>query len=191
MLRDTPYGKFWAETDQELITFVRSEGGRIYRRELKLAIHARLDQQADALGLKSAEFAGSIRGNTGDHTSRQARAFAEWRDDVMTAARAHLAGLTDIPEDVTPFLDSLPSFDMSAAPKTVTQRQMRLAMLGAGVLDQVQAAFDALPPESRALQIEWDYATEITRVSPLSAVIKSTGITNAQLTQLFRTALTL
>lgn len=191
MLHDTPYGKFWAETPEALAAFILAEGGRIYRRELKLAIHARLDQQADALGLKSAEFAGSIRGNTGDHTSRQARAFAEWRDDVMTAARAHLAGLTDIPEDVTHFLDSLPSFDMSAAPKTVTQRQMRLAMLSAGVLDQVQAAFDALPPQSRALQIEWDYATEIPRVSPLSTVIKSTGITNAQLTQLFRTALTL
>ena len=191
MLYDTRYGKFWAETPEARDAFIRNEGGRIYRRELRGAIHARLDQQADALGLKSAEFAGSIRGNTGDHTSRRAQAFAEWRDDVMTAARAHLAGLTDIPEDVTPFLDSLPSFDMSAAPKTVTQRQMRLAMLGAGILDQVQAAVDALPAGSRALQIEWDYASEISRASPLAAVIKSVGLTNAQLAQLFKTALTL
>lgn len=191
MLYDTRYGKFWAETPEARDAFIRNEGGRIYRRELRGAIHARLDQQADALGLKSAEVAGSIRSNTGDLISRQAQAFAEWRNDVLAAVRMHLDGLTDIPEDATPFLDSLPAFDMSAAPKTVTQRQMRLAMLGAGVLDAVQAAFDALPPESRALQIEWYYATEITRVSPLSTVIKSTGITNAQLTQLFRAALTL
>lgn len=191
MLRDTRYGKFWAETDQELTAFVRTEGGRIYRRELRGAIHARLDQQADDLGLKSAEFAGSLRGNAGDIISRQAQAFAEWRNEVLAAMRAHLDGLTDVPEDVATFMASLPAFDMSAAPKTVTQRQMRLAMLSAGVLDQVQSAFDALPPESRDLQIEWDYATEITRVSPLSTVIKSTGITNAKLTQLFRTALTL
>lgn len=50
----------------------------------------------------------------------------------------------------------------------VTMRQARLALLGAGMLDDVEAAIAAAPP---AVRIEWEYATQIERASPLVAAI--------------------
>jgi hypothetical protein len=47
-------------------------------------------------------------------------------------------------------------------------RQARLALLGAGMLDDVEAAIAAAP---RAVRIEWEYATQIERASPLVAAI--------------------
>lgn len=51
-----------------------------------------------------------------------------------------------------------------AVPFSVTMRQARLALLAAGLLDQVQTAINALPVETRtAAQITWDYSTEVQR----------------------------
>jgi hypothetical protein len=49
-------------------------------------------------------------------------------------------------------------------PQIVSPRQARLALLAAGVLDQVQAAVDAA---GGATKIAWEYATEINRTDPL------------------------
>lgn len=48
---------------------------------------------------------------------------------------------------------------------SVTMRQARLALLGAGLLDDVEAALAAIPDESQrqAAQIEWEYAQEVHR----------------------------
>lgn len=52
------------------------------------------------------------------------------------------------------------------APTSVTMRQARLALLAAGLLDDVQAAIDAMPsPDREAAQIEWDYAATVDRES--------------------------
>lgn len=51
-----------------------------------------------------------------------------------------------------------------AVPSVVTMRQARLALLGAGLLDDVEAAIAALPsPQKEAAKIEWEYSQEVQR----------------------------
>lgn len=65
----------------------------------------------------------------------------------------------------------------------VTPRQARLALLGAGLLTQVEAAVTAA---GGATQITWEYATQIRRDDPLIAQIgTSLGLTQAQIDALF------
>ena len=53
-------------------------------------------------------------------------------------------------------------------PSSVTMRQARLALLGAGLLASVGAAIDSLPsPQKEAARIEWEYASEVQRSSGL------------------------
>ena len=78
-------------------------------------------------------------------------------------------------------------------PQVVTMRQARLALLGAGLLTQVETAIDALPePHRSAARIEWDYSSEVHRskafVQQLGAAL---GLTNQQLDALFTQAATL
>lgn len=75
-------------------------------------------------------------------------------------------------------------------PEAVTARQARLALLGAGKLDDVEAALAQMPgPQGRAAQIEWEYAVEIRRDSPLiAALAPALGLTMEQVDDLFRAA---
>lgn len=53
-------------------------------------------------------------------------------------------------------------------PNSVTMRQARLALLGAGLLAGVDAAIAALPsPTKEAASIEWEYAATVERNSAL------------------------
>lgn len=72
-------------------------------------------------------------------------------------------------------------------PSEATMRQARLALLGAGLLDDVTAAIDALPEPTRtAARIEWEYSTTVQRhrglVQQLSTAL---GMSAAQLDALF------
>lgn len=72
-------------------------------------------------------------------------------------------------------------------PTSVTMRQARLALLGAGKLAGVTAAINALPsPQKEAAQIEWEYSQTVERnrgfVLLLGAAL---GLTDAQLDGLF------
>lgn len=68
-------------------------------------------------------------------------------------------------------------------PATVSMRQARLALLAAGLLPGVAAAMAAA---GEAAQIEWEYATEIRRTSPLvSQMAAALGMADAQLDALF------
>lgn len=70
--------------------------------------------------------------------------------------------------------------------RSVTPRQARLALLAAGLLDQVEATVKAA---GGATQIAWDYATEINRTDPLIASIGSgLSLSDAQIDALFRYA---
>ncbi len=75
-------------------------------------------------------------------------------------------------------------------PQVVSMRQARLALLAAGLLDQVNAAIAAMPgTEGAAARIEWEYAQEVRRDSPLVmglAPLLSLG--DGQLDSLFRVA---
>jgi hypothetical protein len=72
-------------------------------------------------------------------------------------------------------------------PNAVTARQARLALLGAGLLDDVEAALDALTgAQGTAARIEWEYALEIRRDSPLIASLTpSLSLTAEQVNDLF------
>lgn len=66
-------------------------------------------------------------------------------------------------------------------------RQARLALLGAGLLAQVNTAVANMPgAEGDAARIEWEYAQEVRRDSPLVAALSAAfGWTGAQLDDLF------
>ena len=75
----------------------------------------------------------------------------------------------------------------AGVPQQVTMRQARLALLSAGLLDDVEAAIAALPsPQKEAAKIEWEYSQEVQRhngfVSVLSPLL---GMTDEQLDDLF------
>ena len=74
---------------------------------------------------------------------------------------------------------------------TVTMRQARLALLGAGLLTHVDAAIAAIPdPVQRtAAQIEWEYATVIERNSLLvQSLAAGLGLTAPAIDALFEAA---
>ena len=75
-------------------------------------------------------------------------------------------------------------------PKVVSMRQARLALLGAGLLAQVNTAVANMPgAEGDAARIEWEYAQEVRRDSPLVAGLSEIlGLTDETLDNLYRTA---
>lgn len=74
-------------------------------------------------------------------------------------------------------------------PTSVTPRQARLALLSAGLLDQVESAVTAA---GGATKIAWEYATVINRDDPLIISISSSlGLTAEQIDALIAHAATL
>lgn len=74
-------------------------------------------------------------------------------------------------------------------PQSITMRQARLALLGAGLLDTVNAGMAGM---SQAAQIEWEFASEVQRSNPLiGAMAAALGMTDAQLDDLFTLGSTL
>ena len=72
-------------------------------------------------------------------------------------------------------------------PSSVTMRQARLALLGAGLLASVDAAINSLPsPQKEAARIEWEYAAEVQRSSGLVPMMGTAlGLDDAALDDLF------
>ena len=101
----------------------------------------------------------------------------------------------DVVRDATP--EELAEIEALAAaanqptvPQEVSMRQARLALLGRGVLGQVDAAIDSLPsPDSEAARIEWDYSSVVARNSPLVTMMGAAlGLDEDALDELFITA---
>lgn len=68
-------------------------------------------------------------------------------------------------------------------PLSVTPRQARLALFGAGLLEQVEAAVDAAGGQTK---ITWEYATEINRNDPLIQTLGfALGLSDKQIDALF------
>ena len=79
-------------------------------------------------------------------------------------------------------------------PTSVTMRQARLALLGAGLLSQVDAALAAIadPVQRQAAQIDWEYAATVDRGSPLvTNLAASLNLDSAALDSLFTAAASL
>ena len=72
-------------------------------------------------------------------------------------------------------------------PQRVTARQAQLALLDAGLLDDVDAIIEALPANVRAqVRIEWDRATHVERGSTVTQMVATAlGLTAAQVDDLF------
>lgn len=73
-------------------------------------------------------------------------------------------------------------------PDEVTMRQARLALLGAGLLDDVEAAIAAMPdgPGRRAAEITWEFSQTVRRDNAvLIALSASLGLTSGELDALF------
>ena len=71
-------------------------------------------------------------------------------------------------------------------PQVVTIRQAKLALLQAGLLDDVDAA---VAQADRATQIEWEYATEVRRDWPTLLTLQAAlGLTEQQVDDLFISA---
>lgn len=94
-------------------------------------------------------------------------------------------GLLQVPEPAQAQADSVPS--------AVTMRQARLALLGAGLLDDIDAAINGLPsPQKEAARIEWEYSQEVQRHNGFVSVLAPMlGLTEAQTDALFVQAATL
>lgn len=72
------------------------------------------------------------------------------------------------------------------APQQVTIRQARLALLSAGLLDDVEMVITAA---GRAAQLEWEYAAVVERSNPAVAIVQQQqGMTDEQIDGLFREA---
>jgi hypothetical protein len=91
--------------------------------------------------------------------------------------------------DLSDFADALPpelpqyTPPPSKVPTVITMRQARLALLGAGLLDTVNAGISAMP---QAAQIEWEYAQEVRRDNALiSTLAGALGLDEAALDALF------
>jgi len=82
-----------------------------------------------------------------------------------------------------------PSFSISAVPASITPRQLRLALVGAGIsLDAIAAA---LSGNDLAL-IEWEYSSEFRRDHPMVAAIGAQlGMDGDQIDALFIQAATI
>lgn len=78
-------------------------------------------------------------------------------------------------------------------PYRVQMRQARHALLGAGLLSQVEAAIEAFPePAKSTAKIEWEYSTTLDRDNPVVLqLIPLLGLTEQQVDQLFITAASL
>jgi hypothetical protein len=91
-------------------------------------------------------------------------------------------------ENLTP-----PPPEPPVVPSAVTMRQARLALLGAGLLDDIDAAINGLPsPQKEAARIQWEYSQEVQRHHGLVASLApALGLTDAQTDALFLQAKTL
>lgn len=81
----------------------------------------------------------------------------------------------------------VPTPSVVQVPAAVTMRQARLALLGAGLLDDIDAAINALPsPQKEAARIEWEYSAEVQRHNGFVSVLAPLlGLTDAQTDALF------
>ena len=71
-------------------------------------------------------------------------------------------------------------------PQQVTMRQARLALLSAGLLDDVEMVISAA---ERSAQLEWEYAAVVYRSNPAVAIVQQQkALTDAQIDDLFREA---
>ncbi|WPB58652.1 hypothetical protein [Xylophilus sp. GOD-11R] len=83
-----------------------------------------------------------------------------------------------------------PEPDEASVPRSVTPSQAREALIDAGLLEQVEAAINAIPGvEGLKARNKWEHATSVDRDWPLLAqVSEALGLSDADLDALFAAA---
>lgn len=87
----------------------------------------------------------------------------------------------------------LPVVDENSVPASISPRQARLALASQGLMTQMDAAIAAMPVGVKeAVEIEWEFASSVDRNSALLSSLGATlGLTEVQLDDLFKLAVTL
>lgn len=115
--------------------------------------------------------------------------------EITAARHAELLTAQSAGFQIQPGPDGAPvtAKPVAAVPRSVRMVQARLALLEAGLYDQVETAILALPTEQRtAAQIEWEFRPTVERDSPLVALLGSAlALDVAALDRLFVKAATL
>lgn len=112
--------------------------------------------------------------------------------DMLRADAAELG--TDLEEYEVLLSDWVESYIPPApepvqVPQVIPMRQVKLALLAAGLLDIVDAAVAA---SDRAIQIEWEYASEVRRDWPtITSIATAVGLTDEQVDNLFISAVSM
>ena len=110
---------------------------------------------------------------------------AGWAPPDLTVVEVPEGVRANIGDSANPatWLVLTPPSAPSAAPQSITMRQARLALLGAGLLDAVNVGITGM---SQAAQIEWEYAATVERTNPLIAALASAlSLTGSQVDDLF------
>lgn len=93
--------------------------------------------------------------------------------------------------DAVPVEDpEVPVVPTPIVPQVVTMRQARLALLQAGLLDDVESVMNSLPePDRSAAHIEWNYSSEVHRNKPFVKLLgQALDLDDDAIDQLFITA---
>lgn len=146
---------------------------------------ATLDAKVDALAAKATAEAALATTNT-EHTAALAAKQAEM-DAALATAQAELAAKDAEIARLTALVPA--PVIVNGVPQTVTMRQARLALLQAGLLDDVTAA---VAGAGEAAKIEWEYASDVSRNAILIQTLGgSLGLPGDYLDSLFVLAATL
>ena len=115
-------------------------------------------------------------------------------EDLSTIARFGFTA-EDFPQAPKPeFPEWVPLPQEPSKVRLVSMRQARLALLQAGLLTQVETAIAAIGDAGQraAVQIEWEYATEVNRSHPwVQTLGAALGLSAEDLDALFEQAATL
>lgn len=132
-----------------------------------------------------------------DFLLSQTDRYATSDSSMPVSIKAYRQALRDVPlQDGFPDNIVWPEFPVVAeddVPASISSRQARLALAAEGLLAQVEASISAMPDGVKeSVQIEWEYATEIARNSPLvSSLGAGLSLSESEIDDLFRLAVTL
>lgn len=117
---------------------------------------------------------------------------------ALTAAKTEVetardTALAEVESLRTQLLAYQTPVDENGVPKEVTMRQAQLALLSAGLLDDVEAAIASIPGDAgRAATITWTKSAAVKRDNPLIAQLAAgLGLSSTSIDNLFKLAATL
>ena len=164
----------------EKATLTTEKAAAIAARE---AAEAQVATLTTAAAAQATATAAEKAATTADNTATVTALTTE-KADLVAARDAAVTQVATLTAQVTALQPPAP---VNGVPQVVTMVQAQLALLKAGLLDQVNTAIAAIPgDQGRAAQIEWASATSVHRVNPLiTAMQTALSLTDAQIDALF------